>query len=236
MASNPGGQIGDLMTDVRIVVDDEDDGSGDSELRHTYDHLFRYFNRGEREIAFRTLSLDTDSVATVTPITLIDGTWEYAISNKIIYIKKAVLTSTGEELTKIRYDELRAINKWSTLEGEPDRFVEFMDDRIVVHRTPDSDYDADTLDLEAVILPLTDLSASNLSLSINGIYEDALVDYVISRCMKRFDSQTEDLEKATVYSNSFTARVGPPLNFNHYKVIKTQPEGLQFTPHDRKFG
>ena len=230
MAINPGGQIGELMDEVRGIVDDIDDGSGDEELRVSYETLFRYFNRGEREIAFRTMSLEDDSDATITPITITgnSSTYEYAISSKIIYIKKMILTSVNEELEKIRYDELRDVFKWDEVTGKPTRFVEFMDNKIFIYPVPTSTYDADTLDIEAVILPITDLSTSNLSLSIDARYEDALVDYVVSRYFRRSDSQTEDIEKSFIFERAFESYVGPPLSFIDWKNIKTQPEGIQF--------
>lgn len=219
--ANPGGEIGGLFYIARRLLDDIDDGTNETELRWSNDDLYDYFNAGQREVCIRTLSYEKDD----EEVSLVDGTYEYSIDDKIIYIKHATLNSSGNIVNKIGYEDLVGNNSWSTPTGDPIRFCERINNKILVNPTPDG---SDTLNMVTIETPSTTLSDSVLVVEIDDIYHDALVEYVLWRAYEKDDSDLFDAELRKKHERRFIEMVGPQIDFVVYKAIKTQPRDIQF--------
>jgi len=150
----------------------------------------------EREAAERALFLRTDSTHNVA---VVSGTSVYAISDLIIFIDRAKLSSEAYPLTKITRGELDFnINTWETETGTPTHYIQ-EGAKITLYPIPDANF---TLQIDGSRRP-------SASMETPSQYHEALVNWCLYRFYSIFDEASTDQVKAGLNEMEFTRVFGP---------------------------
>ena len=210
----------EIRTDIRGNLDD-DVGATESELLWKDAELNGYINEAV-EVFCRELPLiidsststDGDSIA-LCQITTADGTQDYALSPKVVAIRRAKVSGELRPLVETEMDLLDKNDSYWDDVSENYRQTPLYyllgreTDKLTLIRCPDDIY---TVNLTVQRLPLVDLAADDDVPEINSSYHKLLFSYIRYRAyMKRdvetFSERKAGLEKAQHIDDLEKARI-----------------------------
>ncbi len=167
-----------------------------------------YANDAENEACIRA-NLILDKSSGLTSIAVLSGTATYTISELILIVKRAKLTSGTEPLVKTSRRVLDATYPgWEAESGTVRSWLPDESNKIVLYKSPSA---ADTLNLMVSRLPLTPmLLADKLTDTpeIDVQYHEGLLDWMLHRAYSKQDSETLDKGKAKEHLARFEKRFG----------------------------
>lgn len=143
----------------------------------------------------------------------------------------AVIEVQKKELSKktaFALDELYP--GWNTEIGEPEVYIEEENNELVVVPAPEY---ANTLFLTVVRLPASDMTLAlkdTVSPEIPAHYHYDLLDWVYHLAYLKDDADSQDLKKARMYEDSFTAKFGPRPSARAEIMRKRYPRSLSARP------
>lgn len=219
------GILGDMVTQLRNELHDTND-SIDSSPLWTDTELLEYLVDAENEVCWRAYAIEDRTTASVVTINITSGTQEYPLNAKVIFAQTCKLTSNGQWLDKKSENEIRRDNSsYLTTSGTPTMFWE-REGYIGFYPKPNA---SDTASLIVYRLPLTALSASNTTPSVNSKYYEAMKKWAKYRAYMKEDTQTKDSNQSTIFFKLFVMEVGERPNLNIERIVKQQPESMQIT-------
>jgi hypothetical protein len=173
-----------------------------------------YANDAEKEACIRA-NLLLDQTSAFAVLTITSGIATYALSEKVLIVKRAKLTSGTEPLVKTSRRVLDATYpNWETESGTTRSWLPDGTNKITLYKIPSAN---DTLNLMISRLPEADMllaGSESISPEIDVQYHLGLVDWMLHRAYSKQDSETLDKGKAKEHLKRFTARFGerPPAS------------------------
>ncbi len=171
-----------------------------------------FANEAENEACIRA-NLLIDQSSSLTNITISSGIATYTIDEKILVIRRAMMSSGTEPLVKTSRRVLDATySGWESDAGTVRSWLPDDTNKITLYKKPAA---AATLSLMVSRLPLAVMElADKLSDTpeIDVQYHEGLIDWMLHRAYSKQDSETLDTGKAKSHLARFTARFGerPP--------------------------
>ncbi len=176
----------DLLSELRenILHDRSDRVEGQSDRLWSDATLVRYINEAQRKLCREGLVLRDGSTDAATLVTLATNTAEYTLHESVIYVVSARLAGEEADMKRIGHEALRMnahapdnriwdTAGWQVLQpGKPTAFStdeelrandtgSLNTIRLSVYPKPSSDYDAETIRMRVVRMPLQDLTKCN---------------------------------------------------------------------------
>jgi len=215
---------GDTVTSVNWKNDDEG-------LLWKNQEITRYANQAANEFCFRQPILDQDTKPAITQITVAAGTGVYALSPKILAIRRMkFVDSNGDEfLVGKRTTQWMDRNKsqWdleaSPAQGVVEFYIEDTDThQLQLYRVPEL---AGTIHMTVDRLPSTAMLWSARHQHIPEIHEQhhyCLLEYMKHLAYKKRDTETENKKLAQESLDAFTAMVGERPSARLLRVRKQE--------------
>jgi hypothetical protein len=161
------------------------------------------------------------SIVVEEDVTLVNET----ATDVIITVKKKEL----QKITSFTLDN--EYPGWNSQSGEPMAYLEEENNELIVVPIPE---DPNVLSLTVVRLPAADMtllaSPSNVSPEIPAEYHLDLMDWVCHLAYLIDDNDTQDLNKAKLYEDSFTQKFGPRPSARMERIRKRYPRELKARP------
>lgn len=184
-------------------------------------------------------------VADLCNVTIIPNVGVYTLSRLVLQIKRVKLASMSEPLLPVARDELDAL--WYGWEGTsgtagtagtaggdppvyPEYFVPELGNELVLVQTPTIN---DTASLIVARLPLKQFTIST-SPEIAEKHHDGLLEWATHLAYLKNDSDTLNLNLATLFEKRFTDRFGPLPDAYSEKMRRELPRRQRMRP--REFG
>ena len=197
----------EIRTNIRVSLDD-DVGATESQQLWTDTELNGYINEAV-EVFCRELPLiidsstaaDGDSIA-LCQITTVDGTQDYALSSKVVSIKRAKISGEVRPLVETEMDLMdKNDSYWDDVSAEyratPLYYLLGKEtDKLTLIRCPDDIY---TVNLTVQRLPLVDLVEDDNVPEISSGYHRLLLSYILFKAYNKRDVETYSERKATGY-------------------------------------
>ena len=195
-----------IRTTTRTTLDD----TSTIDQLWTDTELNEYINDAENQSCKIADLLIDSTTASISDITLVNGTATYSISALILKIFRAFVDGATRPLiqTTKRILDLTYPSWASASGGERSFFVEGANE-LIIYKKPDG---AGMLRLTVSRLPLVAMSNDDDIPEINAQYHDNLINWVLYRSYSKQDSKTLDPEKAEIHKNAFNENFGikPP--------------------------
>lgn len=169
--------------------------------------LKEFANDAQREACRRSRLIVDSTTAEICQITLASGTDTYALDDRVIFIKRAIVDGQSMPLGRAHSADLdNNAPGWETETGLPRAYVPNMD----VHSfrpypAPDGAY---TVRLTVIRTPLVDMDDGDDTPEIRGRYHLGLVNWMQYRAYMKQDSQVFDPKAASVAESMFEAEFG----------------------------
>ncbi len=202
-----------LLNDLIVGAQNQADEIVDKpDLLWSLDEWTEYANEAESEACIRA-NLLIDQTSSLTSITISPGNATYAIDEKILIIRRAMMSDGTEPLVKTSRRVLDATySDWESDTGTVRSWLPDDTNKITLYKNPSL---SGTLGLIVSRLPLASmLLADKLTDSpeIDTQYHEGLIDWMLHRAYSKQDSETLDTGKAKLHLARFTARFGerPP--------------------------
>lgn len=218
--------LGELRTAFRNDVDDTEAPYlwSDSDFE-------RYLNDAEREAARRArLLIDSDTSAT-SSISVLSGTSSYALDSRVIFIRRAKLSSRTKPLTMANQRDMdEQIPGWESSTGTPTHYI--TDRRtgyISLYPSPTANA---TLSLTVVRLPLVDMASDADVPEINARYHESLLHWVKYKAYLKKDPETLNEQEAKKHLDLFEQEFGQKSSAIEEEWIERQQ---QSDPYDGTF-
>jgi hypothetical protein len=170
----------------------------------------RMFNLCRYLVIDSTTSTDTEtSPLPLCRITLVAGTYKYAISSKIIEVLDIQLGKQTEPLKLLRRDEIPSVyENWRDLDnGTPEYYCADLETDAIVILPPPST--VDTAYLTVSRLPLTRLDNDATpapTIGFRSEYHNVLMPGIMSLAYQKNDIQTLNSDKAAYYEGIFLSK------------------------------
>ena len=162
-----------------------------------------YFNDAEQEAATRALLLYDDVNASVCDFETVIDEARYALHEKVLEIRKAVLISDDfrrvldlEKRERLN-DEDDDWEGWSS--ASPTRFLND-ETAITLVPKPDAVY---SVHLSVFRLPMDDMAASTDEPEIHQRHHQKLIEWALYRAYSKHDQETYDPQKASMHEAKF---------------------------------
>lgn len=238
----------ELLSDLRSRIDDEVVPYLWSDAE-----LMRYLNYAQAQACRRaqlivdgsnaqdlgtsgTAGTAGGGMAPLASVTIIPNTATYTLSRLVLQIKRVKLATMAYPLTPITRDELDAQwSDWEAVSGTngtagtagtsgdsavyPDYFLSELGNELRLVKIPTIN---DTASLIVVRLPLQQFTAST-SPEISEKHHDGLIDWAAHLAYMKNDSDTMNLNLASVYDKKFTERFGPMPDAYSEKMRRELP-------------
>ena len=196
-----------IRTEIRGTLDDATGATASQQLWSDIE-LNGYVNEAE-EVFCREIPLlidsstvqDGDSVP-LCQITTADGTQDYAISDRIVKVKRAKVSGESQPLVKADIDLMDSKDpQWDNVTSDyratPLRWLlDRETGKITFVRCPDDIY---TVNLTVQRLPLVELSADDDVPEINSRIHRLLFTYILHKAYMKRDVETYSERKAADY-------------------------------------
>lgn len=196
-----------IRTTTRTTLDD----TSTTDQLWTDAELNEYINDAENQSCKIADLLIDSTTASISDITLVNGTGTYSISPLILKIFRAFVDGAAYPLiqTTKRVLDL-TIPSWASAFGDERSFYVGDTNKITIYKKPDG---AGTLRLTVSRLPLVVLSVDGDIPEIDEQYHNGMADWALYRAYSKQDSKTLDPEKAEIHKNAFNERFGikPPV-------------------------
>lgn len=208
-------EMDDLPGDTATSVNWKND---DTALLWKNQEIVRYANMAQIAFCHSIPIYDEDTNATVTQITVVQGTPTYAYSNKIMSIRRIAFENAAgirrilKKKTQHELDRMDIIwdDKGTPDEGDVDYYLEDKDHRaLTLVRSPE---EAGTLHMTVSRLPINQMSWSKRntdSPEIDPNHHWDLTDFMMWRGYLKRDAETEDKDLAKQAYERWQANVGP---------------------------
>lgn len=222
----------EIRTDIRGSLDD-DVGATESQQLWTDAELNGYTNEAV-EVFCRELPLiidsstaaDGDAIA-LCQITTVDGTQDYALSPKVVAIRRAKVSGELRPLVETEMDLLdKNDSYWDDVSANYRKTPLYYllgkeTDKLTLIRCPDDIY---TVNLTVQRLPLVDLSADGDVPEINNSYHRLLLSYIrhkayMKRDVETFSERKAAIEKAQHVDDLEDARINVMRKVTSKKVV-----------------
>jgi hypothetical protein len=215
---------GDTVTDVNWK-------NTDTGLLWSNQEICRYANQAVYEFCFRQPILDQDVTPAITQITVVGSTGVYALSPKILSIRRMKLVdSNGDEFILVKRTTQNMdleFTDWdretSPLEGAVKYYIEDTDThQLQLYPVPEL---AGTIHMTVDRLPTKNMSWSLRHLDGPEIHEQhhfCLLDYMKYLAYNKRDTETEDKSLASTYLDAFDTAVGPRPSARLLRVRKQE--------------
>jgi hypothetical protein len=171
-----------------------------------------YVNEAENEACIRA-NLIIDKSSALTNIAVLSGTATYSIDERILIIKRAMLSGGTEPLVKTTRRVLDAVYpSWEAEAGVVRSWLSDDTNKITLYKSPIANA---TLNLMVSRLPENPMTLPNKlteSPEIDTMYHLGLIDWMLHRAYSKQDSETLDKGKAKEHLTRFIKRFGerPP--------------------------
>jgi len=145
-------------------------------------------------------------------------------TDAIVEVQKKELIKT----TSFALDEL--YSGWNSQVGEPAGYIQEENSELVVIPAPEY---ANTLSLTVVRLPASDMTLAlkdTVSPEISAQYHLDLLDWVCYRALLKDDADSQDIQKAKFYEESFTRNFGPRPSARTEITRRRYPRSLKARP------
>ena len=219
--------LGELKTAFRNDVDDTA-----TPYLWSDEELERYLNDAEREACRRARLLVDSDVAEICKINVTAGKSTYELDNRIIFIRRAKLTSQSRPLTRMSFrdmDEFRPGWESSTASRATHFITDWKTGHIRIFPTPTQ---ADTLWLTGVRLPMQDMADQYDEPEINVRYHESLVHWAKHRAYLKKDAETLNEAESKKHLDAFEKEFGPKSSAVEEEWIERQQ---QSDPYDGTF-
>jgi hypothetical protein len=167
-----------------------------------------YANDAENETCIRA-NLILDQSTGITSISVLSGAATHTISELILIVKRAKMSSGTEPLVKTSRRVLDATYpNWEVDTGVVRSWFPDESNKITLYKIPTS---SDTLQLMVSRLPLTAMLLANKmsdTPEIDVQYHEGLLDWMLHRAYSKQDSETLDKGKAKEHLARFEKRFG----------------------------
>lgn len=160
--------------------------------------------------ACRRASLLVDSTSNVTQIPINAGDTYFEIDDSVIYVRRAVLNSTGRPLVpKVSRAMDDEVPGWEGAQASvPMVFVPDWETGKMALWPPTAN--ADTIRLTAIRTPTNEMVEDEDEPEIAKRFHRALLDWMLHLGFLKQDADTFDPKRASQHEERFTAEFGPP--------------------------
>jgi hypothetical protein len=198
-----------LLNDLIISAQNQaDEVVSKPDLLWSLDEWTEYCNEAENEVCIRA-NLILDKTTALTAITVLSGVSIYAISELILIVRRAKMSTGTEPLVKTSRRVLDATYpNWEAETGNVRSWFPDDSNKIGLYKIPT---EGASLNLMVSRLPLVPMAlADKLTVSpeLDEQYHQGLVDWMLHRAYSKQDSETLDLGKAKLHLTRFEKRFG----------------------------
>lgn len=220
----------ELVTAARQRLDSIGDGAADywitddSDSRWSNVELVDYLNQAQIEYASRvpivdsTTSADSSSIP-LCSLTLVAGTSRYAISPKILNVKRAFLASTKEEICKISEHGVY-LDTSSTFPSTLTYYQLDQDMNAITFIAAPTIADTVTFTVERLPLSTLTWTANTESPEIRERDHYHLIHWMEYLARLKGDEETADSALASRAAERFTRQVGPPVSAANERIMR----------------
>jgi hypothetical protein len=185
----------------------DDIGAGSADAAVTPDAMLAFVNEAVNEACRRARILVDSSTAAICQIPIVAGTSVYTFDERIIFIKRGMITGGKKALNKASHvimDE--NIQGWEGHTGEAETFVTGLySNKLRLYKVPNSN---GMLNLTVIRTPLVALAGGDDVPEIPARYHQALILWVKHKVFNRQDSEVFDRNKADIHLMEFERYFG----------------------------
>lgn len=182
-------------------------GAASAQAHISTEEMYAYVNEAENEACRRARLLVDSSTAAICQIPLVAGTSVYTFDERIIFIKRGMLTDGVKPLNKASHvimDE--SIQGWEAHSGTVETFVTgLFSSKLKLYKNPSS---SGTLNLTVIRTPLVEMTLPDDSPEIPTRFHKALILWVKHKAFNVQDSELFDRNKADIHLLEFEKYFG----------------------------